>query len=63
MEALCSNLNCDFVYTTPLAQIDSQTYTAETDSLVITGTDIPETSDVVVSFGPVNCEITTITST
>jgi hypothetical protein len=27
LEALCSNLNCDFLYTTPVPQIDSQTYT------------------------------------
>ena len=42
MPAVCKNLTCDFMYTTPVGELTEFTYTKATKVLVMTGTDLPE---------------------
>lgn len=54
LEALCTNVNCDYAYIDSPAVIYTQTYNPTTLVLSITGTALP-TSGLSVSFGGATC--------
>lgn len=39
--AVCHNLTCDYNYTIPQGEVTAFTYNAQSNQLVITGTDLP----------------------
>lgn len=60
VEAVCPQMNCNYVYKAPVAKITSQKLTGRT--VEIEGTNIP-TADVTVELGEVNCKVSTIEAT
>lgn len=61
LPALCVNLNCDYAYKTPVAQITAQSYNEATKELVVTGTSLP-TTGVTLNFGGAHCIASTPSS-
>jgi hypothetical protein len=51
--ALCANLNCDYMYTTPSGAISGQSLTG--NDLQVTGTSL-STSDISMQVGGVSCD-------
>jgi hypothetical protein len=57
LPAVCHNLNCDYTYTTPTAQVTSFTFDEASKVLTLTGTGLPTTLDEIqrVDFAKASC--------
>ena len=58
-EAVCRDLNCDFTYVEPLGEVTSFTFDEASKLLVVTGTRLPATSDLLrhIVFAHEKCDI------
>lgn len=56
MDALCTDLNCDFAYQESTSVIEGATLDeAAFDEVIITGQNLPDDIDDVIYFGPTRC--------
>jgi hypothetical protein len=55
MQALCLDLNCDYVHTVVNSTITAQSLNVSDGILTITGTNIPNATTDIITFGPVHC--------
>ena len=57
--AVCHNLNCNYTYFTPVGEVSSFTYAADTKVLTLTGTNLPSNSSFIqhISFAKTLCKL------
>ena len=59
MPAVCHNMTCDYTYVDPVGTIDSFTYHTANKSLNVTGTKLPNMTDVEsITFAQAFCNVT-----